>query len=88
MENYKDALELWSIIFKFPGRQPLFNPNESVQRYGHETYVKLFKKYPKAYDKLSSTMDQSEKEITLDEFLKVIWGEASREIKKLDNYAE
>lgn len=59
-----------------------------------ETAQRFFKKYPKSYDKVKKHREDSigpltgniipaQKEISLDDFLGVIWNEASKELKKL-----
>lgn len=99
MGNYQDAADLWSTIAAHPQRVPYFSPDEKLsptyREQWHtnlvETANKMFKKYPKAYDKCrvqrtSTFMGKTSsfpKEISLDEFLSVIWGEASKELKKL-----
>lgn len=105
MGNYKDAADLWATIANHPGRVPYFSPDEKVNpglRSGWhvnlvETAQKMFKKYPKAYDKvkkhredsigpLTGKVIPSQKEISLDDFLAVIWSDASKELKKASEY--
>jgi Sec-independent protein translocase protein TatA len=99
MENYQDAANLWKTIADHPARAPYFQPDEKLtptsEEQWHvnlvETSQRMFKKYPKAYDKLrvqrtSTFMGKTSsfpKEISLNEFLSVIWTEASNEVKKL-----
>ncbi len=102
MGNYQDAADLWSTIAAHPQRVPYFNPNEKLTpNYDEQWHInlvetanKMFKKYPKAYDKmkkhradsvgpLTGKVIPAEKEISLDDFLAVIWSEASKEVKKL-----
>lgn len=85
MEHYKDAAVLWSIIIDNPNRVPFFSPNDRLT-YGHEISNKLFQKYPKAYDRLEITRAGFGKEIYLNDFLSVIWSEASKELKKASSY--
>ncbi|MBM4273243.1 MAG: hypothetical protein FJ134_02110 [Deltaproteobacteria bacterium] len=93
MDNYKDAAKLWSVIIDHPGRVSFFSPyDKPLPRggypYGYEIYSKLFTKYPKAYDKLSNYRNGFGKEITLNDFLSVIWNEAFKETKKLSSYLD
>jgi len=88
MENYQDAAELWQTIANAPQRVPYFKPDEqlsSTQWHINlvETSRRMFKKYPKAYDMLRVQRAGFDKEISLNEFLSIIWGEASKEVKKL-----
>lgn len=99
MENYQDAADLWKTIADHPARVPYFYPDEKLSSTSEEqwhinlveTSRRMFKKYPKAYDKCRIQRKQEfmgkissfPKEISLDEFLSVIWGEALKEVKKL-----
>jgi hypothetical protein len=100
MSNYQDAADLWQTIIEWPGRSPGFSPDEKpspsirIPEYDKliETSKRMFKKYPKAYDKCPSYSTYSpilrkeitaRRAITLDEFLAIIWDEASKEVKKL-----
>lgn len=102
MGNYQDAADLWKTIADHPARVPYFTPDEklspTLREQWHinlvETSKRMFKKYPKAYDKLKKHREDMigplsgkplpfPKEISLEDFLAVIWGEASKELKKL-----
>ncbi|MHB8067360.1 MAG: hypothetical protein ACYDIC_05610 [Desulfobaccales bacterium] len=116
MGNYQDAADLWKTIADHPERHATFSPDEKLSPTNPggltyrpqwhvnlvETSKKMFKKYPKAYDKLkyygldgspqssqvvtsplTGKTLQAQKLISLEDFLAVIWGEASKELKKL-----
>jgi hypothetical protein len=99
MGNYQDAADLWKTIADEPQRVPYFSPYEKINPNFREdwhvnlveTSQRMFKKYPQAYDKCrvqrkSEFMGKTSvfpPEISLDEFLSIIWGEASKELKKL-----
>jgi len=98
MEHYKDAADLWKTIVDHPERVPDLFPNEKIDGNDDEqwhvnlvkTVQKMFKKYPAAYgkDPPRAGDDELSHRITLNEFLAIMWNEASGELSKALKYIQ
>jgi hypothetical protein len=98
LEHYKDAADLWKTIVDHPERTPDFFPNEKsdgkTDEQWHvnlvETARMMFKKYPAAYGKDPPRAGDAilSHRITLNDFLAIIWNEASGELSKAMKYIQ
>ncbi len=94
MLNYKDAADLWGQYIESRGKLDFYdldNPHEARQFYPDliDSYQRILKKYPKAYDKVIVRPEMVHKRIiNLNDILQVIWSEASKELKKASNYLQ
>jgi len=89
MGNYQDAANLWGQFIESHSKLDFFdldNAPEARKFYPSliDAYQDALKKYPKAYDKVIKRPEMVAKRIIeLKDLLAVIWGEASKELKKL-----
>ena len=81
MEKYRDAGDLWALTIE-TRRVPFFSPNANPVVTGAALTDSLFKKYPAAKNKLQKYRAEFGPEITREDFVQVIWSEASSDLKK------
>jgi hypothetical protein len=81
MEKYKDAGMLWALTVE-TRRVPFFSPGAAPDITGATLTNALFQKYPVAKERLVAHRPGFGQEITREDFLTVIWNQASLELKR------